>query len=340
MQKKNLYFITGGCGFIGSNFIEILLKKGEKIVNLDSYSYAANKAINKRLLKYKNYTFYKGSYGNIFLLKKIFAKHNRINKVINFAAESHVDNSINGPLLFIKNNVYDFSIFLKECANYYKTNKISKFIFLHVSTDEVYGSLKLKQKSFTEKNKYFPNSPYSSSKASSDLIARSWYKTYKFPVIITNCSNNYGKYQNFEKLIPLTIKRALNHKKIPIYGNGKNIRDWLHVNDHCEALYLISKAGVPGEQYNIGGGKEISNIKIVKMICNYLDKILPLKKRKYSSFISFVKDRLGHDFRYSVNFKKIKSELNWKPKVKFSTGLNDTVKWYVEELKKKKIKHK
>tara|TARA_Y100000591_G_scaffold281952_1_gene262042 strand:+ start:684 stop:1691 length:1008 start_codon:yes stop_codon:yes gene_type:complete len=334
MQKKNSYLITGGCGFIGSNFIEILLKKGEKIVNLDSYSYAANKQINKKFLKNKNYTFYKGSYANSLLVKKIFNKH-KINKVVNFAAESHVDNSINGPILFIKNNVYDFSIFLKECANYYKNNKIKKFIFLHVSTDEVYGSLNLRQKSFTEKNKYMPNSPYSSSKASSDLIARSWYRTYNFPIIITNCSNNYGKYQNFEKLIPLTIKRALNHKIIPVYGNGQNIRDWLHVNDHCSALYLISKKGLSGEQYNIGGGTEISNIKIVKMICSYLDKLLPIEKKKYSSFIKFVKDRPGHDFRYSVNFRKLKLELNWKPKVKFSNGLNDTINWYVNKLKEK-----
>jgi dTDP-glucose 4,6-dehydratase len=331
MQKKNSYLVTGGCGFIGSNFIEILLAKGETIVNLDSYSYAANKEINKRFLKNKNYSFYKGSYGNISLVRKIFKNHN-INKVINFAAESHVDNSINGPLIFIKNNVYDFSIFLKECAFYYVKNKKNKFIFLHVSTDEVYGSLNLKQKSFTEKDKYLPNSPYSSSKASSDLIARSWFKTYKFPVIITNCSNNYGKYQNFEKLIPLTIKRALNNKQIPIYGNGQNIRDWLHVNDHCSALYLLSKSGIHGEQYNIGGGTEISNIKIVNTICDYLDKLVPMKNKKYSSYISFVKDRLGHDFRYSVNFSKLKSQFNWKPEVKFSVGLQDTVRWYLKKI--------
>ena len=220
MQKKNTFLITGGCGFIGSNFIEMLLKNGEKVINLDSLSYAANKNVNKKFLKNRNYKFHKGNYGNPILVKKILEKY-KVNKVINFAAESHVDNSINGPILFVKNNVYYFSIFLNECAKYYKKNKIKKFIFLHVSTDEVYGSLNLKEKSFTEQNKYLPNSPYSSSKASSDLIARSWFKTYNFPIITTNCSNNYGKHQNFEKLIPLTIKRALNHKTIPIYGNGK-----------------------------------------------------------------------------------------------------------------------
>ncbi len=333
MQKKNTYLVTGGCGFIGSNFIEILLDKGEKIINLDSYSYAANKKINKKFLKNKNYSFYKGSYSNVSLIRRIFKKH-KINKVINFAAESHVDNSINGPIKFIKNNIYDFSIFLKECNSYYSKNNFKKFIFLHVSTDEVYGSLKINEKSFVERDKYFPNSPYSSSKASSDLVARSWYKTYKFPIIITNCSNNYGKYQNFEKLIPLTIKQALNKKQIPIYGNGKNIRDWLHVEDHCSALYLLSKFGTPGEQYNIGGGTEIPNIKIVKMICKYLDKFVPLKNNKYASYITFVKDRLGHDFRYSVNFNKLKKEFNWHPKVKFSTGLENTVKWYLNYLNK------
>jgi dTDP-glucose 4,6-dehydratase len=331
-KKKNFYLVTGGCGFIGSNFIENLLNKGEKIINLDSYSYAANREINKKFLKYKNYFFYKGSYSNVSLIRKIFKRH-KINKVINFAAESHVDNSINGPLKFIKNNVYDFSIFLSECAAYYAKNKIKKFIFLHVSTDEVYGSLKIKQKSFVEKDKYFPNSPYSSSKASSDLIVRSWFKTYKFPAIITNCSNNYGKYQNFEKLIPLTIKRALSKKQIPIYGNGKNIRDWLHVDDHCSALYLLSKSGTPGEQYNIGGGTEIPNIEIVKMICDYLDKFAPMDKSKYSSYITFGEDRLGHDFRYSVNYSKLKRDFNWQPKVKFSNGLKDTVKWYLDKIK-------
>ena len=337
MQKKNLHLITGGCGFIGSNYIKTLLKKGEKVINIDSYSYAANKDINKIFLKDKNYFFFKGSYGNIKLVRKIFKKY-KINKVINFAAESHVDNSIDGPLKFIKNNVYDFSIFLKECANYYFQNKPKKFIFLHVSTDEVYGSLSLKQKSFVEEDKYFPNSPYSSSKASSDLIARSWFKTYKFPVIITNCSNNYGKYQNFEKLIPLTIMRAINGKKIPVYGTGENIRDWLNVEDHCSALYLLSQFGKPGEQYNIGGGKEVSNIKIVKMICNFLDKLNPLDVGKHSKFISFVKDRPGHDFRYSVNYNKLSKKFNWKPKIKFNKGLEETTKWYVNILKKKKLK--
>ena len=193
----------------------------------------------------------------------------------------------------------------------------------------------MKQKSFVEEDKYFPNSPYSSSKASSDLIARSWFKTYKFPVIITNCSNNYGKYQNFEKLIPLTIMRAINGKKIPVYGTGENIRDWLNVEDHCSALYLLSQFGKPGEQYNIGGGKEVSNIKIVKMICNFLDKLNPLDVGKHSKFISFVKDRPGHDFRYSVNYNKLSKKFNWKPKIKFNKGLEETTKWYVNILKKK-----
>ncbi len=200
MQKKSTYLVTGGCGFIGLNFVDMLLKKGLKVVNLDSLSYAANKNINKQFIKHKNYFFFKGSYGNKNLVKKIF-KRFKIDKVVNFAAESHVDNSINGPIKFIKNNILDFSKFLNECYEYYSNVKLKNFSFLHVSTDEVYGSLNKHEKSFTEKDKYFPNSPYSSSKASSDLIARSWFKTYNFPVIISNCSNNYGKFQNYEKLI-------------------------------------------------------------------------------------------------------------------------------------------
>ncbi len=332
MQKKSIYLITGGCGFIGSNFVEMLLKKGLSVVNLDSYSYAANRNINKEFKKYKNYFFFKGNYGNTKLVRKIFKKF-KINKIVNFAAESHVDNSINGPIKFIKNNILEFSLFLNESHKYYSNKKVKNFSFLHVSTDEVYGSLNKNEKSFTEKDKYFPNSPYSSSKASSDLISRAWFKTYGFPIITTNCSNNYGKYQNPEKLIPLTIKRAYNKQKIPVYGNGRNIRDWLHVEDHCSALYLLSKFGIPGEQYNIGGGTEIPNIEIVKLICKYLDQIHPLKNKKYSSFIAFVKDRPGHDFRYSVNYNKIKNEFNWKPRVTFSKGLSQTVKWYVEKLK-------
>ena len=337
MQKKSIYLITGGCGFIGSNFIEMLLKKGNYVVNLDSYSYAANKEINKEFKKSKNYFFFKSNFGNIALVRKIFKKH-KINKVINFAAESHVDNSINGPIKFIENNILDFSIFLNECYKYYSDKKLKKFIFLHVSTDEVYGSLNKNEKSFKEQDKYLPNSPYSSSKASSDLIARSWFKTYNFPIIITNCSNNYGKYQNFEKLIPLTIKRAFNKEQIPVYGDGKNIRDWLHVDDHCSALFLLSKLGTSGEHYNIGGGTEIPNIQIVKLICKYLDDLYPLKDKKYSSFISFVKDRPGHDFRYSVNYDKIKKKFKWKPRVSFSKGLSQTVKWYVEKLKSNNLK--
>ncbi len=339
MQKKSIYLVTGGCGFIGSNFVEMLLKKGEFVVNLDSYSYAANKKINIEFNKFKNYFFYKGNYGDIKLLNKIFKKF-KISKIVNFAAETHVDNSINGPIKFVRNNILDFSLFLNHTLKYYLKNKkkIKNFKFLHVSTDEVYGSLKIKEKSFSEKDKYFPNSPYSSSKASSDLIARSWFKTYGLPIIISNCSNNYGKYQNYEKLIPLTIKRAMNKKNIPVYGSGKNVRDWLHVEDHCSALYLLSQLGIPGEHYNIGGGTEVTNIKIVKMICSYLDNLYPLKNKKYSAFISFVKDRPGHDFRYSVNYNKIKRKFNWKPKVNFRKGLQHTVKWYADKIIKENQK--
>lgn len=337
-MKKKYYLVTGGCGFIGSNFIEIALKKKINIINLDKITYAANYEISKQFNNNRNYQFIKSDYGNKKILKKIFSKYNIV-KIINFAAETHVDNSISGPIKFIKNNIYNFSVFLNYSFNYFNSlKKINRknFKFIHVSTDEVYGSLKKKEKAFKECDKFFPNSPYSASKAASDGIARAWYKTFGMPIIITNCSNNYGKYQNKEKLIPHVINQALKKKTIPVYGTGKNIRDWLHVTDHCKALLLISKKGKIGETYNIGGGTELENIKIVKLICGYLDKLFPLANGhgSYLQFIKFVTDRLGHDFRYSVNFDKLKKQLNWKPEVNFSEGLKDTVKWYIEKHNK------
>jgi dTDP-glucose 4,6-dehydratase len=332
-MSKQYYLITGGCGFIGTNFIEIALKKKINIINLDKLSYASNYDLHKKFYKNKNYKFYKGDYSNYKILKKIFLNFN-VTKILNFAAETHVDNSIYGPIKFIKNNVLSFSFFLQFSLNYFNrlNEKKKKFFkFVHVSTDEVYGSLKKKEKSFNEKCKFYPNSPYSASKAASDGIARAWNKTYGLPVIITNCSNNYGIYQNKEKLIPKTIHQALNNKIIPVYGNGKNIRDWMHVSDHCNALLLILEKGKSGETYNIGGRNEIENIKIVKLICSYLDKKVPLKDgTSYLKFIKFVKDRLGHDFRYSVNFSKLKEKLDWEPKVKFSEGIQKTVDWYIK----------
>jgi dTDP-glucose 4,6-dehydratase len=334
MKKKKYYLVTGGCGFIGSNFIEIALKKKINIINIDKLTYAANHETFNNFKKNKNYKFFKGDYGNRDLLKKIFANYS-IEKIINFAAETHVDNSISGPIKFIKTNVFSFSIFLNFSLSYF--NLLSKsekklFKFIHVSTDEVYGSLRKKEKAFNENNKFYPNSPYSSSKAASDGIARSWCKTYGLPVIVTNCSNNYGKYQNKEKLIPLVINQALQEKIIPVYGNGKNVRDWLHVSDHCSALLTIAKKGIAGEAYNIGGGMEIENIKIVKLICSHLDQKSPLKDgTSYLKLIKFVTDRLGHDFRYSVNFNKLKKTQNWKPKVNFADGIKQTVNWYIKK---------
>ena len=246
-----------------------------------------------------------------------------------------MDRSIDSPKNFINSNVFSFSIFLNFSLSYFNLLRKSEkklFKFIHVSTDEVYGSLRKKEKAFNENNKFYPNSPYSSSKAASDGIARSWCKTYGLPVIVTNCSNNYGKYQNKEKLIPLVINQALQEKIIPVYGNGKNVRDWLHVSDHCSALLTIAKKGIAGEAYNIGGGMEIENIKIVKLICSHLDQKSPLKDgTSYLKLIKFVTDRLGHDFRYSVNFNKLKKTQNWKPKVNFADGIKQTVNWYIKK---------
>jgi len=325
--------VTGGCGFIGFNFIKFCLKKNIQIINIDNLSYSAN--LDAIKFKHKNYKFFKLNIGD---KKKILDLliNNKVLNVINFAAQTHVDRSINNPFPFIKNNIVDFVNFLDSLKTYYfSLKKKEVFRFIQISTDEVFGSLKKNSEQSMENNKYFPNNPYSSSKACSELICRSWNKTYNFPIIITNCSNNYGPYQNYEKFIPMIVKKAINNESINIYGNGKNIRDWLHVEDHCNALLLLLKFGKPGENYNIGANNEISNINIAKLICAIMDKIYPSKKNiKYSSLIKYVKDRPGHDFRYSVDSKKIFRETGWKAKVSFIKGLNETIKYYINEYKK------
>jgi dTDP-glucose 4,6-dehydratase len=319
--------ITGGAGFIGLNFVNFCLKKKIKPIVIDKLSYASNKKEIIDLKKRKKIFFIKASISDNIIVSKIL-KNYKIDKIINFAAETHVDNSIKRPIDFVKENVLNFSYLLENVKKYLDKNKLKKFIFLHVSTDEVYGSLKIGERSFGEKNKYYPNSPYAASKAASDLLARAWYKTYDLPIIITNCSNNYGIFQNKEKLIPKIIINAINQKKIPIYGNGKNIRDWIHVDDHCRALWLLLKQGKVGETYNIGSNSEMNNLYLAKNILKYLDKFYPSTKIKtYSYLTNFVKDRKAHDFRYSVNSKKIK-KLGWLPKNNFKKSIGKIINFY------------
>ena len=328
--------ITGGTGFIGSNFINFFLKKYDqyKVINIDKLTYAANKKNLEDVEQNSHYKFIHGDIANNRFISSIFKKYS-IDGVINFAAESHVDNSIKNPNIFIKSNINGtFNLLNASFKQWTSKGSIinKKHIesrFLHVSTDEEYGSLG-KEGFFTEESSYSPNSPYSASKASSDMIVRSYFKTYNFNVVLTNCSNNYGPKQHDEKLIPTIIRNALKNQPIPIYGNGKNIRDWLYVEDHCNAIDLVFHNGKIGEQYNIGGDYEKTNLDIAKNICSVLDNLKP-QDNAYSSLIKFVEDRAGHDFRYAIDASKIKKELNWTPKESFESGIQKTISWYLEK---------
>ena len=333
----NKILVTGGSGFIGSNFIHYLINNTDyqRIINLDKLTYAGN---NENLINIQQnirYKFIKGNICDRQCIKKIFQDYSP-NKIVHFAAESHVDRSIDGPKDFINTNIVGTLILLEESLSYYnKLKKLSKssFKFHHISTDEVFGSLGEKG-SFAEDSPYDPSSPYSASKASSDHLVRAWHRTFGLPVTISNCSNNYGPYQFPEKLIPLIIINCLSNKSLPVYGKGENIRDWLYVEDHCKAINLILQEGAIGDTYNIGGNNEISNLNIVESICTILDKLKPSNSGKsYKQLISFVKDRPGHDFRYAINTTKIKKDLNWEPKETFDSGLIKTIKWYLENEK-------
>ena len=335
MRMKTI-LITGGTGFIGSNFINFFLKKYDqyKVINIDKLTYAANKKNLEDVEQNSHYKFIHGDIANNRFISSIFKKYS-IDGVINFAAESHVDNSIKNPNIFIKSNINGtFNLLNASFKQWTSKGSIinKKHIesrFLHVSTDEVYGSLG-KEGFFTEESSYSPNSPYSASKASSDMIVRSYFKTYNFNVVLTNCSNNYGPKQHDEKLIPTIIRNALKNQPIPIYGNGKNIRDWLYVEDHCNAIDLVFHNGKIGEQYNIGGDYEKTNLDIAKNICSVLDNLKP-QDNAYSSLIKFVEDRAGHDFRYAIDASKIKKELNWTPKESFESGIQKTISWYLKK---------
>jgi len=328
-MKKIL--VTGGSGFIGSNFIISQINNSNKILNFDKLTYAANTKNLSTIDKKTNYSFIKG---DIVDSNKISDSINKFNPdiIINFAAESHVDRSIDGPKEFIKTNILGTYELLQCSLNYYNNldrEQKSSFRFIHVSTDEVYGSLGTNDY-FTEETPYAPSSPYSASKASSDHLVNAWYHTFGLPTMVTNCSNNYGPYQFPEKLIPLIIISCLQGQELPIYGDGKNIRDWLYVQDHCLALDCVINNGKIGETYNIGGNEEKTNLEIVNTICNVLDKKKPLQDGSlYSDSIVYVKDRPGHDFRYAIDPSKIKNELNWQPKYKFEDAIIHTIDWYI-----------
>ena len=326
-MKKML--VTGGCGFIGSNFIRYILNVDSsiKIINLDKLTYAGNR-LNLSGLSKNRHKLIIGDVCDSNLIDQLFLKY-KFDVVVHFAAESHVDRSIDGPMNFIQTNVIGTLVMLESARKFIQDLKIKNFRFIHISTDEVYGSLSETGK-FTESTSYDPSSPYSASKASSDHIVRAWNRTYGLPILITNCSNNYGPYQFPEKLIPLTIINCLKNKALPIYGKGENIRDWLFVEDHCDAIYNVLKDGEVGETYNIGGNNEIKNLDIVLIICKLMDEIKPREDKKpFSDLIQYVEDRPGHDFRYAIDANKIKSKLGWTPSESFQSGIKKTIKWYL-----------
>lgn len=325
---KNI-LVTGGAGFIGSNFVKLMLEKGEyRVVNLDELTYAGNLENLKDIESDDNYRFVKGSISDTDFIKNLFEEEH-FDHVINFAAESHVDRSITNPEIFIQTNVLGTQILLDAAKKSWQIGKDDKGYpvykdgvkYVQVSTDEVYGALG-KTGMFTETTPIQPNSPYSASKASADLIVRAYSETFKMPINITRCSNNYGPYQFPEKLIPLMINNCLNDKQLPVYGDGMQIRDWLHVKDHCEAIETVLKKGVLGEVYNIGGNNEKANIEIVKLLIESLDKD--------ESLITYVEDRLGHDRRYAIDNTKITTELGWAPKYTFEEGIKETIQWYLD----------
>jgi len=325
---KNL-LITGGAGFIGSNFVRYWLDNHpeDRVVNLDALTYAGNLESLKDIDKNPNYRFVHGSICDAGCIARVF-EDEKIDAVVNFAAESHVDRSILGPEEFIKTNVNGTFTLLEVARRFWKKDD-ETCRFLHVSTDEVYGSLASGDHAFTEETPFAPNSPYSASKAASDHLVRAYYHTYGLPVLTTNCSNNYGPYQFPEKLIPLVIINALEEKPLPVYGDGKNIRDWLHVKDHCRGIDVVLNKGALGETYNIGGCNEWTNIDIVKLICDRLDELRPGATSK-SELITYVDDRLGHDRRYAIDAGKMTREFLWEPEYTFETGIEETINWYLE----------
>ena len=335
-NKKLSILITGGAGFIGSALIRYILKNTDHdVINIDKLTYAGNLDSLNEIKDSKNYSFQKADICNKRVIADLFEKY-QPTTIMHLAAESHVDRSIEGPSEFIKTNILGTFVLLEESKKYFNSLndiKQNEFRFHHISTDEVYGDLVGKDNLFTEETSYSPSSPYSASKASSDHLVRAWGRTYDLPVIITNCSNNYGPYHFPEKLIPHVILNAIDGKPLPIYGNGTQIRDWLYVEDHAKALIRVVEEGKIGETYNIGGHNEKTNLEVVETICEILEVFKPNKPhgvKAYKDLITFVKVRPGHDLRYAIDATKIQEELNWVPEETFETGIKKTVKWYLE----------
>lgn len=333
MKQYQTILVTGGAGFIGGNFVHRMMAKGDvNIINLDALTYAGNLDTLAQVDNDPKHQFVLGSIGDKSLVDYLLARY-QPDAIVNFAAESHVDRSIDNPSDFIQTNVVGTHGLLMSAKNYWQQlpePAKRDFRFLHVSTDEVYGSLG-KEGKFTETTPYQPNSPYSASKAASDHLVRAYHHTYGFPVLTTNCSNNYGPYQFPEKLIPLMILNALSGKALPIYGAGLNVRDWLYVADHCSAIDAVLHKGVLGEVYNVGGNNEKTNIEVVETLCQLLDELVPDSAYKpHKSLMKFVQDRPGHDARYAIDASKIKREVGWEPTETFETGLRKTVQWYLD----------
>ena len=332
-NSKNI-LVTGGCGFIGSCFVKKQIAKGNFVLNIDKLTYAGSPANVEAVASNPNYRFTKADINETALIQNLL-NYNKIDWVVNFAAESHVDNSISGPGIFVQTNINGTYSMLQASLNYYKNlsaEKKNDFRFLHVSTDEVFGSLQENDEPFNENSRYQPNSPYSASKASSDHLVRAWQETYKLPTIITNCSNNFGPFQHREKLIPIIIRSCIENKDIPIYGNGKNIRDWIYVGDHCDGIELALASGKSDETYLFGGEKELRNLEIAHKICEILDEIKPKTDgTSYKSQIKFVQDRAGHDFRYAISNKKSFEELGFKPSKSFDERLRETIEFFINK---------
>jgi len=326
--------ITGGAGFIGSNFIlQWLRAETATVVNLDKLTYAGNPRNLSSVERHPRYVFVRGDICDAALVRDVLDQH-RPRAIVHFAAESHVDRSIKGPAEFIRTNI-EGTFALLECAKSYWSELSpadrERFRFLHISTDEVYGTLASTDPAFSETTAYAPNSPYSASKAASDHLVRAYHHTYGLPTLTTNCSNNYGPFQFPEKLIPLTIHNGLQGSPLPVYGDGQNVRDWLYVEDHCDAIRTVLAKGCPGETYNVGGNSEQKNIDVVRTICGILDEVAPVTSAEpRSRLITFVKDRPGHDRRYAIDAQKIREELGWEPKTTFENGIRATVLWYLK----------
>ena len=328
--------VTGGAGFIGSNFIlHYLSNNDDLVINVDKLNYAGNLDNLATIENDSRYRFYHTDIIDNASIANILKKY-KPSAIVHFAAESHVDNSIKKPYEFVSNNILGTFSLLDTTYDYFQAlspSEQEQFRFIQISTDEVYGSLNTSSVSSTEESPYSPNSPYAASKASADHLARAWSRTYNLPVITSKCSNNYGPRQYPEKLIPVVIFNALSGRKIPVYGDGMNIRDWLYVDDHCKAIEILLKNGTPGETYNIGGNNQITNKQVVMTICSILDEYVPLKDKSYTKQISYVEDRRGHDRRYSIDSSKMKTAFGWQPTVCFTKGIGQTIGWYLENPK-------